>query len=109
MTEFTSVIQLVVRHQPCGMLRPPSMRTSFGMLTSVTAPGGKFEWLAFLFPTMAYEPSRLKIPLVQSTPPPNLPLPVLMPLSLLPVGTSANSETATPDPPAPAAPRPNFV
>jgi len=65
------------------------------------APGGKFEWLAFLFPTIAYEPSKLKIPLVQSTPAPNLPLPVLMPLSLLPVGTSANSESANPDPPGP--------
>src|SRR5260370_31263672 len=108
MHEFTSVIQLVIRHQPCGMLRPPSIRISLGRLKSVTAPGGKFEWLAFLFPTIAYEPSRLKTPLVQSTPPPNLPLPVLMPLSLLPVGKPSHSETATHATPAPPAPGPSF-
>src|SRR5204862_1033084 len=107
--EFTSVIQFVVRHQPCGMFRPPSRRISFGRSISVTAPVGKFEWLAFLFPTIAYEPSMLKIPLVQSRPAPNLPLPVLIPLSSLPVGMSAKSETATPDPLGLVGPKPNFV
>ena len=80
-----------------------------GISTSVTAPGGKSEWLAFLFPTIAYEPSKLKIPLVQSMPAPNLPLPVLMPLSLLPVGMSAKTETATPDPLGLVGPKPNLV
>src|SRR5713101_2464847 len=109
MTELTSLIQFVYRHHPCGMFKPPSMRTSFGRLISVTDPVGKFEWLAFLFPTMAYEPAKLKTPLVQWRPAPNLPLPVLMPLFLSPVGTSVKTESATPDPPVPVAPRPNLV
>ena len=67
-----------------------------------------FELLLSRLPTIRYVPDSEAMPRVQCAPTPKLPLPLLMPLSLSPVGRSANTERAKRLGP-PGGRRPNLV